>query len=99
LKSGDRIIWLYSKKRSFVTGWRLQRIPGVIERICRARIRIRVRLGEEEKVVSVAAENLVCDDETRYLVQQPQFVVFGVMSVWNPRYGLTKDRDGRQAAR
>ncbi len=64
MKPGDHVIWLYSKKRSFVTGWRLQRVPGVVERVCRARIRIRIRLGEREKVVNVVPENVLCDGET-----------------------------------
>jgi hypothetical protein len=59
MKPGDHVIWLYSKKRSFVIGWRVQRVPGIIERVCRARIRIRVRLGECEKVVNVAPENVI----------------------------------------
>ena len=61
MKPGDRVIWLYSKKRSFVVGWRLQRVPGVVERICRARIRIRVWLDGRGKVVNVVPENVISE--------------------------------------
>lgn len=63
MKPGDIVIWLYSKKHSFVTGWRLQRVPGVIVHICRRRIRLKVQLQGAEKVVNVDPENVICDDE------------------------------------
>jgi hypothetical protein len=63
MKSGDRVIWLHSKEPSFATGWRLKRLPGVIERVCRASIRIRVRLGGREKVVNVVTENVLSEGE------------------------------------
>ena len=59
MKPGDRVIWLYSMKRSFVTGWRVQRIPGVIVRICRRRIRLNVRLLGTEKVVNFNSDNVI----------------------------------------
>jgi hypothetical protein len=63
MKPGDQVIWLYSKKRSFLTGWRLQRVPGVSERVCRARIRIRVRLGDKENVLNVVPENVISETD------------------------------------
>ena len=63
MKSGDRVIWLHSKKPSFATSWRLQRLPRVIERVCRASIRIRVRLGGREKVVNVVPENGLSEED------------------------------------
>ena len=63
MKPGERVIWLHSPKRSFLSGWRVQRIPGEIVRICRRRIRIRVWLRGKEKLVSVDPENVLYDDE------------------------------------
>jgi hypothetical protein len=34
---------------------------GVIERVCRARIRIRVRLGGREKVINVVPDNVISE--------------------------------------
>ena len=61
MKPGDRVVWLYSKKRSFVTGYRLQRIPGVIMHVCKRRIRLKVKLLGVEKLVNVRPENVICD--------------------------------------
>ena len=66
MKPDDRVIWLYSPGRSFLSGWRRQEVPGVIVRICRSRIRIRVRLGGRDKIVSVDPENVICSEEMRY---------------------------------
>ena len=63
MQPGDRVIWLRSPGRSFLTGWRLQRIPGVIERINRSRIRIRVRLEGREKAVTVGLDNVLSDED------------------------------------
>ena len=63
MKPGDHVIWLYSKKRSFVVGCRLQRVPGVIIRVCRRRIRLKVKLLGVEKVVNVRPENVICDTD------------------------------------
>ena len=65
MKPGNRVIRLRSPGRSFVTGWRVKRIPGVIERVCRARIRIRVMLGGREKVVGVTPENVMSEADSR----------------------------------
>ena len=63
MKPGDRVIWLHSPGRSFLSGWRRQEIPGVIVRVCRRRIRIRVRVGGREKVVNVDPENVMWMEE------------------------------------
>ena len=63
MKPGDRVIWLHSPRRSFLTGWRLQRIPGVIEQVYRNFIRIRVRLEGREKLVNVRRDNVLSDED------------------------------------
>jgi hypothetical protein len=64
MKPGDRVIWIHSEGRSLLTGWRVQRISGVVERVCRTRIRIRIRLGDREKVVNVAQENVMSERDS-----------------------------------
>jgi hypothetical protein len=59
LRLGDHVIWLYSPGRSFLTGWRLQHIHGVITQICRQRIRIKVQIAGKEKQVTVDPENVL----------------------------------------
>jgi hypothetical protein len=63
VKPGDRVIWLRSPGRSFLTGWRVQSVPGVIVRVCRRRLRIRVYLRGRERVVNVDPENVMTSDE------------------------------------
>ena len=63
MKPGDRVIWLRSPGRSFLTGWRVQSIPGVIVRVCRRRLRIRVNLRGRERIVNVDPENVMTSDE------------------------------------
>ncbi len=63
MKPGDRVIWLHSPRRSFLTGWRLQRIPGVIEQVYQNFIRIRVRLEGREKLVNVRRDNVLSDED------------------------------------
>ena len=60
---GDRVIWLYSRKRSFVVGCGVQRIPAVIIRICKRRIRLRVGLHGVERSVNVDPENVIFESE------------------------------------
>ncbi len=62
MRVGDRVIWLHSPKRSFLIGYGVQHVPGVIERVCRHRIRIKVQLCGREKVVNVDPENLILGD-------------------------------------
>ena len=58
------MIWLRSPGRSFLTGWKVQAIPGEIVRVCRHRIRIRVCLGGREKLVLVNPENVLDEDKS-----------------------------------
>jgi hypothetical protein len=58
MKPGDCVIWLYSPGHSFLSGWRPKEVPGVVIRVCRHFIRIRVELGGREKVVTVDPENM-----------------------------------------
>ncbi len=63
MKPGERVTWLHSPKRSFLTGWRLERIPGEIVRICRRRIRIRVWHRGKERLVNVDPDNVLYNSE------------------------------------
>ena len=63
MKPDDRVVWLYSKKRSFVVGCRVQRVPGVVIRTCKRRIRLKVRLLGTERLVNVCPENVICDED------------------------------------
>ena len=63
MKPGDRVIWLYSRKRSFVVGCGVQRVPGEIVRVCRHRIRLKVLLLGMEKLVNVSPDNIICREE------------------------------------
>ena len=63
MKFGDRVVWLRSPGRSFLTGWRVQAIPGVIVRVCRRRLRIRVNLRWRERIVNVDPGNVLTSDE------------------------------------
>lgn len=62
VKSGDRVIWLYSRKRSFVVGCRVQRIPGEVFGVCKRRVRLRVKLSDAEKLVNVNPENVLLNE-------------------------------------
>ena len=63
MKPGDRIIWIRSPGRSFLTGWRVQLIPAVVVSVCMRRLRIRVRLAGTEKIVIVNPENVISAEE------------------------------------
>ena len=63
MKPGDRVIWLYSRKRSFVVGCGVQRVPGVVVRACKRRIRLKVRLLGTQKLVNVCPENVICEED------------------------------------
>jgi len=64
MKVGDHVIWLHSRGRSFLSGWRVQQIPGVIVQISRSRIRIRIVLDGSKKEVNVDPDNVIrsCED-------------------------------------
>jgi len=61
-KPGDRVIWLRSTDRSFLTGWRVERIPGVVARVWRRRVGIRIQLGGTEKLAVVDPDNLLPEE-------------------------------------
>lgn len=63
MKPGDCVIWLRSPGRSILSGWRVQRIPGAIVRLCRHRIWIRVLIGGKEELVKVDPENVLINAE------------------------------------
>jgi hypothetical protein len=63
MKPGDRVIWLYSRKRSLVVGHRVKRIPAVIIRVCKRRIRLRTQQPGMEKIVNVDPDNVIFDRE------------------------------------
>ena len=58
LKPGDRVIWLRSTGRSILSGWRVEEVPSIVERICRHRIRIKILMNGKEKIVYVDPDNL-----------------------------------------
>ena len=59
MKPGDRVLWLHSPRRSFLSGWRVQKVPAVIAGVCRRCLRIRAFVGGKEKVVNVDPENVI----------------------------------------
>ncbi len=63
MKPGDRVIWIRSPGHSILSGWKVQAVPAEIVRVCRRRVRIRVRLGGREKVVFVDPDNVIVSDE------------------------------------
>ena len=63
MKPAECLIWLYSRKRSFVAGRGAQRVPGVIVRVCRRRIRLKVRLLGTDKLVNVSPDNVICEED------------------------------------
>ena len=64
MKPGDRVIWLYSRKRSFMAGRGVERVPGVIVRVCRRRIRLKVFLPGTPKLVNLNPDNVTCEEES-----------------------------------
>jgi len=72
MKPSDRVIWLRSPGRSFLTGWRVERIPGVVERVWRRRVGIRVRLDGIEKLAVVDPDNLLPEECNRAPASSPE---------------------------
>jgi len=62
MKPGDRVIWLRSPDRSFLTGWRIERIPGVVVRACLKWLRIRLDLHGVNSFVTVHPDNVLDAD-------------------------------------
>ena len=69
MKPGDRVIWLRSPRRSFLTGWRVQRVPAILVRICACRARIMIRVDGIQKMITVDMDNLMCDEKEAEPVQ------------------------------
>jgi len=61
MKQGDRVIWLYSRKRSILVGRGVRRVPAVIIRVCKRRARLRVLLSGSERLVNVNPDNVICE--------------------------------------
>jgi len=59
MKPGDRVIWLGSPGRSFLTGWRVEKISGVVIGRCMHRVRVKIKLSGGEKTVVVEPDNLM----------------------------------------
>jgi hypothetical protein len=59
MQPGDRVIWLRSPGRSFLTGWKVTQLPATVVRVCPRRIKIRVLLDAQEKTVNVDPDNLI----------------------------------------
>ncbi len=59
IQPGDKVIWLRSPGRSFLTGWRVTEIPGIVVGVCPQQIKIRVNFDSKEKIVIVDPDNLM----------------------------------------
>ena len=59
MQPGDHVIWLRSPGRSFLTGWRVAEIPGIVVSVCVRRTKIKVLLDGREKTVNVDPDNLI----------------------------------------
>lgn len=70
MQPNDRVIWLRSPGRSFLTGWRLRQIPAVVARVCPRRIKIRVFVDNREKTVIVDPDNLIIGAEESAFINQ-----------------------------
>jgi hypothetical protein len=46
-----------------VVGCGVQRVPGVIIRVCKRRIRLKVFLLGTEKLVNVSPDNVICKED------------------------------------
>ena len=71
MKHGDSVIWARSPERSILDGWRVQRIPGVVVRIYRHRVKISIRSDETERLTIVDPDNLFTDDGTGDIFFEP----------------------------
>ena len=59
MQPGDRVIWLRSPGRSFLTGWKVAHVPATVVRVCPRRIKIRVFLDAQGKIINVDPDNLI----------------------------------------
>jgi hypothetical protein len=71
VKPSNRVIWVRSPERSILDGWKVQRVPGVVVRIYRHRVEIRIRSGERERLAIVDPENLISNDRTGETCSEP----------------------------
>lgn len=58
LRPGDRVIWLRSPGRSILSGWRVEGVQGVVVRVCKHLIKIRIEMNGKEKMVNVDPDNI-----------------------------------------
>ncbi len=63
IKPGDRVIWLYSRKRSFMLGYGVQRVRAEVIRICKRRIRLKINRQGAEKLVNVHPDSVICAED------------------------------------
>jgi hypothetical protein len=59
MQPGDRVIWLRSPGRSFLTGWKVTQLPATVVPVCPRRTKIRALLDAQEKTVNVDPDNLI----------------------------------------
>ncbi len=59
MKPGDRVIWIRSPGRSFLTGWRVERITAVIVRVRPKRLRICFDSHGVNRIVTVHPDNVL----------------------------------------
>jgi hypothetical protein len=62
---GGRVVWLRSPGRSFLTGWRVEEIPGTVVRVCIRRVKIRALRDARETTVNVEPDNLISFQEMK----------------------------------
>jgi len=67
MQPGDPVIWLRSPGRSFLTGWRVSRIPAIVVRVCPRRIKIGIFLNAKEKTVTAHPDNVISQQEVKNL--------------------------------
>jgi len=67
LQPGDRVAWFRSPGRSFLTGWKVEEIPGIVVRVCPRRIKIKIILDAKEKTVIVDPDNVISHREMKAL--------------------------------
>ena len=81
MQPGDRVIWLRSPGRSFLTGWKVAYVPATVVRVCPRRIKIRVFLDAREKTVNVDPDNLI---DPREMENDKKTMKPGVPIAWKP---------------
>jgi len=59
IQPGDRVVWVRSPGRSFLSGWRVMAIPGIVVKVCRRRIKTKIQVDFQEKTVIVDPDNVI----------------------------------------